>query len=95
MAAYLVVEVTDVSDPDALGQYAEQIPALVERHGGRYLARGPATVLEGEHRPHILVLVEFPSLDQLQTLYDSDEYAPFKALRQRGSSCNFLAVESL
>ena len=39
MAAYLVVEITDVSDETGLGQYAEQVAPLVERYGGRYLAR--------------------------------------------------------
>jgi uncharacterized protein (DUF1330 family) len=95
MPAYLVVEITDISDEASLGQYAEQIPALVERYGGRYIARGPAQVLEGDHQPKMLVLVEFPSLEQMQTMYDSDDYAPLKALRQRGGNCNFLAVEGV
>jgi uncharacterized protein (DUF1330 family) len=95
MAAYLVVEITDISNEAELGQYAEQIPALVERYGGRYIARGPAHVLEGEHRPQLLVIVEFPSIEQMQKLYDSDDYASLKALRQRCSSCNFLGVEGL
>jgi uncharacterized protein (DUF1330 family) len=95
MAAYLVVEVTDVLDEALAREYVEQVPPLVERYGGRYIARGPATVLEGEHQPMTLVLLEFPTMEQLQALYDSDEYAPLKALRQRGTSCNFLAVEGL
>jgi uncharacterized protein (DUF1330 family) len=95
MAAYLVVEITDISDPASLGQYAEQIPPLVEKYGGRYIARGPAQVLEGEHQPQMLVIVEFPSMEQMQAMYDSDDYAPLMALRQRGSSCNFLGVEGV
>ena len=42
MAAYLVVEVTGVSDEAGLGRYIEQVGDLVARHGGRYLARGPS-----------------------------------------------------
>jgi uncharacterized protein (DUF1330 family) len=95
MAAYLVVEVTGVSDESGLGEYATQVPHLVERYGGRYIARGPAQVIEGEHRPGMLVLLEFPSLEQIQAMYDSEEYAPLKALRQRSSAMNFLAVEGL
>jgi uncharacterized protein (DUF1330 family) len=95
MAAYLVVEVTEISDQALVGQYAEQAPALVERYGGRYIARGPATVLEGGHQPMMLVLLEFPSMEQLKAFYNSDDYAPLKALRQRGSSFNFLAVDGL
>jgi uncharacterized protein (DUF1330 family) len=95
MAAYLVVELTGVSDEAGLGEYVAQVPSLVEQYGGRYIARGPAHVLEGEHRPGMLVLLEFPSLEQVQALYDAAEYAPLKALRQRSSSMNFLAVEGL
>jgi uncharacterized protein (DUF1330 family) len=95
MAAYLVVELIDIADNEALGQYVEQIPVMVERHGGRYLARGPVTVLEGDHQPQILVIVEFQTLEQLQALYHSEEYAPMKALRQRACTSNFLAVDGL
>ena len=83
----------DVADEAMLGQYVEQVTPLVERHGGRYLARGPVQVVEGEHHPRLLVVVEFPTLEGMQALYDSDEYAPLKALRQRCSRSNFLVVD--
>jgi uncharacterized protein (DUF1330 family) len=93
MAAYLVVEVTGVSDEAGLGRYIEQVGDLVARHGGRYLAHGPvAAVLEGDHRPLLLGVLE---LEAIQALYDDPDYAPFKALRQDSSACNFLAVEGL
>jgi len=95
MTAYLVVEVTDISDEGSVRQYAEQAPAVVARYGGRYIARGPATVLEGNHQPKMIVLIEFPSMERLQAFYDSDDYAPLIALRQQGSSFNFLAVEGI
>jgi uncharacterized protein (DUF1330 family) len=92
VAAYLIVEVTDISDPEQVGQYAEQVVPVVERYGGRYIARGPAQLLEGEHQSQVVVIVEFPSMEQLQAMYDSDDYAPLKALRQSGSTCNFIGV---
>jgi len=61
MAAYLVVEVTGVSDEAGLGRYIAEVGGLVARHGGRYLARGPvAAVLEGDHRPLLLGFWSFP-----------------------------------
>lgn len=95
MAAYLVVEVTDISDEGPVGQYVAQVPPLVERYGGRYIARGPAAVLEGDHQPMMIVIVEFPSMEQLQAFYTSDDYTPLKSLRQQGSACNFLGVAGL
>ena len=96
MAAYLVVEVTGVSDEAGLGRYIETVGDLVARHGGRYLARGPvAANLEGDHHPLMLGVLEFPTVEAIRALYDDPEYAPFKALRQDSSRCNFLAVEGL
>ena len=96
MAAYLVVEVTGVSDEAGLGRYIAQVGDLVERLGGRYLARGPvAAVLEGEHQPLLLGVLELPTREAILALYDDPAYAPFKALRQDSSACNFLAVEGL
>lgn len=96
MAAYLVVEVTGVSDEAGLLGYIEQVAGLVTHHGGRYLARGPvAAVLEGEHRPLLLGVLEFPSSAAIQALYDDPAYVPLKALRQGSSTCNFLVVEGL
>ena len=66
MAAYLVVEVTGVSDEAGLGRYIAEVGGLVARHGGRYLARGPvAAVLEGDHRPLLLGVLEFPTLEAI------------------------------
>ena len=95
MAAYLVVEINDVSDGDALRQYAEQVAPLVERNGGRYLARGPAATIEGDSRAQMLVIVEFPSMEQMQKLYHSADYAPLIKLRQSGCDSTFLGVEGL
>ncbi len=85
-----------MSDEAGLGRYIEQVGDLVARHGGRYLARGPvAAVLEGEHQPLLLGVLEFPTLEAIQAPYDDPECAPFKTLRQDSSACNFLAVEGL
>ena len=96
MAAYLVVEVTGVSDEAGLGRYIAQVGDLVARHGGRYLARGPvAAVLEGEHQPLLLGVLELPTREAILALYDDPAYALFKALHQDSSACNFLAGEGL
>jgi uncharacterized protein (DUF1330 family) len=93
MTAYLVVEVEQLMDPDAMTEYSSNVPDLVARFGGKFLASGPVTVLEGSHVPQLLVLLEFESGQQMQDLYDSEEYAPYKALRQRSGSMNFLGVD--
>ena len=85
MAAYLVVEITDITDEGPWGSTWNRCRRMVERYGGRYIARGPATVLEGNHQPMKIVLVEFPSMEQLQAFYDSDDYAPLKRCDNRAA----------
>ena len=93
MAAYLVVEVNEISDEAAIGRYIEQVTPLVEGMGGRYLARGPLEVVEGESPLMMLVVVEFPSMDVLKRFMSSPEYAPLRSLRQGASKTTFLAVD--
>jgi len=59
MPAYVIAEV-DVSDPDQYALYQAAVPASLEAHGGRFLARGGETAtLEGDWQPKRLVLIEF------------------------------------
>ena len=95
MAAYLVVEVHDVSDGDAMMRYVENVTPMATRFGAKYLSRGPAQVLEGEHDAQMLVIIEFPTQEQLRAFYTSDEYAPFIELRQRACDSVFLAVDGV
>jgi len=52
-------------------------------------------VLEGDNRAQHLIVLEFDSVEQVQAAYDSEEYAPFKAQRQRSGSSTFLLVPGL
>lgn len=95
MAAYVIAEV-EVTDAAAFDEYRKQVPATIEKYGGRYLARGGATdVLEGAWRPKRLVVLEFPSVAAARRWYDSEEYRAPKALRQRATVSKVVLVEGL
>ena len=85
MAAYLIIDldVHEAEEYRASG-YGQAVSALVERHGGRYLAAGgPHTVLEGDWEPTRLGIIEFPSMEALRAFSDSEAYEPWKSIRQR------------
>ncbi len=67
---------------------------MVERHGGRYLARSRNIErLEGDHEiPNLVVLLEWPSRDSIQAFYDSDDYRPYRTARMAGSKGSFFIV---
>ena len=93
MAAYVIGEI-DVTDPAAYDEYRKQVLATVQRHGGRFLARGGrAEALEGSAPAKRVVMLEFPSYEQALAWYGSAEYAPLIRLRQKASRGRLLLVE--
>ncbi len=98
MAAYLLADVL----PDDMAGYRESgyLDAAVEtaaRHGGRYIARGgETTVLEGSWEPDRMVIIEFPSMEDLRAWYDSAEYQEWVAVRQRyAPASKLIALEGV
>ena len=93
MAAYLIADI-EVLDPQKYEEYRRQVAATVEKFSGRFLVRGGRhVVLEGEWSPHRLIVLEFPSMDALQSWYRSPEYAPLIRLRQSATRGRVVAVE--
>jgi uncharacterized protein (DUF1330 family) len=95
MAAYLIVNIR-VNDPAAYERYKAEVPALIRKHGGEYLARGGQTeVIEGEWRPSRLVLFRFPDMKSILALDSDPEYQPLKNLRQSVAYTESVALEGV
>jgi len=93
MSAYMIVNV-DVKDPAAYEEYKTKVPALIRKHGGEYVVRGGRfVILEGDWKPSRLVILRFPDIASAQALLSDPEYQPLKALRQRVSKVDIVAVE--
>jgi uncharacterized protein (DUF1330 family) len=87
MKYYSVAEF-DVIDPQWVASYVQNVTGMIERRGGRYLARtSRAEKWEGERRlPQIFLIVEWPSREVAQAFYESDEYRPYLSQRLAGST---------
>jgi uncharacterized protein (DUF1330 family) len=93
MKAYVIGEI-EVTDQGSYDEYRKQVPAIVEKYGGRFIVRGgKVEPLEGGWSPKRIVALEFPSLEQAQKFYRSSEYAPLIKLRQRASRGKLILVE--
>ena len=94
MRAYLIALIT-VTDDAWVGRYLAEVPGLVERHGGRYLARGGKhRALEGDVTdPNVVALLEFPDTPSLDAFLADPDYAPHLEARKNGSVSRFFAVE--
>lgn len=93
MPAYLIGSIT-VTDPVGFEDYRARVPAVIAAHGGRYVVRGgQMEVLEGDWPGQRTVVLEFPDMARLKAFYDSADYAPLLALRQRSAVSSIMLVE--
>jgi uncharacterized protein (DUF1330 family) len=75
MAAYLISDLT-VRNTEAFQIYRTRAAEAIAKYGGRYLARGgEIQTLEGLWNPRNIIIVEFPSMEQVRAWYASPEYA--------------------
>ena len=84
-AAYLLADVLpeDMEAYRASG-YLEAAVRTAASFGGIYKARGgQVIVLEGDWKPDRMVIIEFPSMDELLAWYRSPEYQEWAPIRQR------------
>jgi uncharacterized protein (DUF1330 family) len=94
MPAYVILQL-EVTDTDKHTRYREIVTPMVEKHGGKYLARGgKMEVVEGQSLPRV-VIVEFPSMERFKSFYNAPEYQEVKALRRSATQGNMLVVEGV
>jgi uncharacterized protein (DUF1330 family) len=96
VTAYVISEV-EILDETQGQRYRELAAASIRRHGGRYLVRGACPqVPEGDWPPAgRVVVVEFPSMEQLRSWYRSPDYAEALAVRQTALDRRLLFVEGV
>ncbi len=93
MPAYLIARL-NVTDWTRYKEYTKRTPAVVERFGGKFIARGGETLtLEGPQETNRVVLIEFASLDQIKAFFASEEYAEAKKFREGAATGQFIAIE--
>lgn len=70
-----------------------RIPTI-EKYGGKFLVKGHrGEVLEGSWESNLMVVQEFPSVEQFKQWYHSEDYRPWKALRQSCADVNVILTE--
>ena len=95
MAAYIIAQI-NVTDPETFERYRDKVPAIIERHGGRYLIRGGATLdLEGTlPRPRVVV-IEFADKAAAERFYHSPDYQEIVPLRTSAAEGSVTLVEGV
>ena len=95
MAAYLISNIT-LRDRTAFEIYRTHAADAIHSYDGRYLARlGEVYVLEGSWNPNMVVIVEFPNLEQARAWYRSPEYAIALEVRDTALTRNLILVDGV
>jgi len=95
MAGYAIISV-QVKDEDAYNRALEQVPAVVEAHGGRYLVRGGAAeAIRGDWKPDRLVIVEFDSVEQARRWQEGADFADLREKLSQAANTDVVIVEGV
>jgi len=79
---YLLVDV-DIHNIDEYKKYLDKVKPMVEKFGGKYLARGGKFITKEGQEYQRNVIIEFPSFEKAKAAYESEEYK--KALKVLGN----------
>ncbi len=95
MAAYMIVFAKIHDREKFLSEYGIPNSKLIEEFGGEYLVRAPGvTSLEGGMFDGTsAVISKWPDKKAIETYWNSEAYAKFKALRQPLADAYVMVVE--
>ncbi len=94
MKGYWIARV-NIKNQNAYKSYAQLAKPAIEKHNGRYLARGgKQKILEGLELERA-VIVEFPSMTKALECYNSKEYTEAKSHREGAAEFHGVIVEGI
>ncbi len=95
MTAYILIDLLSVTDVDMFSAYPSLASAAVTRCGGRYLLPRDSSIeaLEGNWKPHRIVVIEFPDTERAKNWWSSAEYAEARALHHAATISNIVLVD--
>ena len=84
----------NISDVKAFKEYADRAKLAIEKHGGKYIARGGKfSILEGEHSFERNVVIEFEGIEKAKECFNSKEYQAAKSYRSGKADFNAIVIE--
>ncbi len=95
MSAYAIVR-AEVFNPERFKDYIAVTPALLEKYGAKFLARGGnVETVEGEEENRRVVLIEFESREKALEFYQCDEYQELLKIVKESCNREYILVDGL
>jgi uncharacterized protein (DUF1330 family) len=93
MLGYAIFNIK-VTNPEDYKQYLQNVTAIAEKFGGKYIVRGgESTVIEGNWAYPRTVVIQFPSYEKGLEWYYSDEYKPIRQIRLDHALTNAIIIQ--
>ena len=93
MLTYVLIEI-EIHDRNMYFQYIEKARPIVESYGGHYVIRGgKITPLFGDWNPERIILIEFPSHENVERCFSSKEYLEIAKLRENSTKTRSIILE--
>lgn len=93
MPAYAIVMMR-IDDVETYKKYTDKTPAIIKKHGGKFLTRGEAVdTFEGTPYEDRMVIVEFPDKKSAESWYNDPEYQEAMKFRKASSFLHQLLVQ--
>ena len=85
MPAYWIAR-SRIHDPVEYKKYTDLVPGIIQKYGGKVLARGGKyQIMEGPETFHRFVVIEFDTMEAAVKCFESPEYREAAAFRRAGA----------
>lgn len=93
MKAYIFLDIT-ITDSTRYDEYRKLTVATLVPYEGKFIVRGgKRELLDGDWTTDRIVILEFPGMDKAKAWWNSEEYAPAKAIRESASNARVMLLE--
>lgn len=93
--AYFIIDVK-INDPEGIKPYQAKVAETYAAYGGKPLvAGGKVELLEGRAPHSIIVMLQFPSMEQAHAWHESPQYQAILGYRQAAAESNAFLVEGI
>ena len=95
MPAYWIAR-SKITDPATYKKYTDRVPEILNRYGGKVLARGGHhQIMAGPEYFKRYVVIEFPTFEQGIACFESPEYQEASVFRKAGGEVETVIVQGV
>jgi uncharacterized protein (DUF1330 family) len=93
MKAYLVLDFS-VHDLEGFSPYIANVPAFIEKHGGKYIVQGAEPrPIEGNWSPQRMVILEFPTRQNAEQFLADPGFQELAKTRHKTTTSQLVLVD--